>query len=412
MGKYIINGGKRLIGEVDIQGSKNSALAILFATLITDGETVLSEIPDISDVRDCIEILRYFGAEIEYFDKTTLKVNTSNLYYRPAPTYLTSKLRASSYLLGALTGKFGKCEFMQSGGCDFGSRPLDMHYQALEKLGASEENGVIEAKNGLKGANITFKSKSVGATINTIITASKSMGVTIINNAAREPHVKDLACFLNNCGAEIMGAGTDTVTVIGKNRLQGCNYRVDTDMIEAGTFLVASLMTGGKIICKNAPSGELIALFNTLKKCGAEIEIKNDGVLATATKILRANIITAPYPLFPTDLQPQIAALLGLAAGKSTITETVFSNRFAYVGELQKTGFNAEIKSDTLHISGTKRYHGAKMRATDLRGGAAMVLATLNSHGQSEISNAELIERGYSDFVEKLTNLGADIKRG
>lgn len=411
MGKYIVNGGKRLCGEVNIQGSKNSALPILFATLITDGQTVLSDVPDISDVGACIEILRYFGTEIEYYDKTTLKIDTKNVCYRPCPTTLTTRLRASSYLLGSLTAKFGKCEFEASGGCDFGSRPLNMHYQVLTSLGATEKNGVIEVKNELKGAEIVFKSKSVGATVNAIICAAKSKGTTVIKNAACEPHVNDLACFLNHCGAEIIGAGTSTVSVIGKDRLLGTRYTVCSDMIEAGTFLVASLMTKGKIICKNAPLCQLKSLFVALKDVGAEISIKNGDIIVFADKINPTCVITAPYPDFPTDLQPQISALLGLAKGESVINETVFSNRFAYVSELQKAGFKAQIEASKMKISGINRYTPCKMTATDLRGGAAMVLAALNSDGESEIINSELIERGYSDLVQKLTNLGADIKR-
>lgn len=411
MGKYIINGGSRLKGDIYIQGSKNSALAILIATMITDGETVLTNIPDIADVRVCIDILRHYGVSVQYCGKTTVVINTKDIFYNQTNSELNSKMRASSYLLSALLSRFGKSELPESGGCDLGKRPLDLHINALTLLGAVEENGMLTSNKGLKGSIIDFKSKTVGGTVNAIISAAKADGVTIIKNAAREPHIRDLACFLNHCGAEIIGAGSDKITVVGKKSLHGCRYQIDADMIEAGTMLIASLVTGGKIRCNNAPIDELGSFIDFLRRSGAEISYNGSTVTAVLEKLYPTDIITAPYPAFPTDLQPQACVLLGLANGKSSITETVFESRFAYTTELSKAGLLASISNNTLNISGIQCYHSSHMNATDLRGGVAMVLAALNAKGKSIITNTELIERGYSDFTERLSLLGADIKK-
>ncbi len=412
MDEYIICGGAPLCGEVVIDGSKNSSLAILIAVLAVDGECNISGLPDISDVKVAFDILSYYGAKIEKTSETSVKISTKDIEYKPIPAHLTVKMRASGYLFGALLAKFGKCEILQSGGCDFGSRPMNLHFSAFSAMGARERDGVISAPNGLHGGGIIFPIKSVGATINAIIAASKACGVTVIKNAACEPHVIDLAYFLNACGAEIRGAGTDTVTVYGKRRLHGANYRVDTDMIEAGTFLISALATYGSITCVNAPTAELDSLLSTLRRTGADIQLRKGAVSASCKKILPTNVITAPYPAFPTDLQPQIAALLGLAKGGSSVKETVFNNRFAYVDEIKRCGFSSSLIGDTLKISGISRYSGAKMRATDLRGGAAALICALNAEGVSTVTNTKLIERGYCNMVKKLQNLGANIKKG
>ncbi len=412
MDRYVTCGGTPLCGEVVIDGSKNSSLAILIATLAVDGECIISNIPNISDVAVALDILSYYGAEIQKISEKTVKINTENIAYKPIPSHLTVKMRASGYLLGALLARFNKCESLQSGGCDFGTRPMNLHYCAFSALGANEKNGAITAKGGLKGGGITFPIKSVGATINAIIASSKANGVTVIKNAAREPHVADLARFLNTCGAEIHGAGTDTVTVYGKNKLHGTRYTVDGDMIEAGTFLIAGLATGGKVSCINAPCAELGSLMCALRRMGADVSVSGNSISAHCKHLLPANIITAPYPAFPTDLQPQISALLGLARGESSVKETIFNNRFAYVDEIKNCGFTSNLVGNTLKIQGVPRYNGAKMKATDLRGGAAALICALNAFEISEITNIQLIERGYCNIITKLQKLGANIKKG
>lgn len=411
MKKYIIRGTNRLWGEIDIQGCKNSALAILIAALTVDGEIIISGLPDISDVHTCLQILEYYGCKTEYLDKTTVQIRTNDVEYRPMPTFLTVKLRASSYLLGALISRFGKCELPKSGGCNFGVRPLNYHIDALKTLGAfeNEENGTISASCGLKGGLIRFPYKTVGGTVNALIASAKASGTTVICNAAKEPHINDLAGFLNSCGAEIYGAGTDIITVKGVNSLNGNSYTVDTDMIEAGTFLIAAMATNGKIRCNSAPVFQLRSVLEVLERIGADIEIGSDNIIVSASALLATDVITEPYPSFPTDLQPQISTLLGIAKGESSVRETVFESRFAYLSEIEKCGMKYKIQGDTLKISGVEHYCCADMTATDLRGGAAAVIAALNANGKSEIDNIALIERGYSSFHTKLASLGADI---
>lgn len=411
MEKYVIDGGKELFGTVEISGSKNSALAILFSALTVDGECIIENIPNISDVAVAIEILKYYGCDIEYVESNTVKINTSNIAYRPAPKHLTEKMRASSYLLGALLNRFGMCETVKSGGCDFGGRPIDFHIDALKKLGASVSSEAITAKKGLNGAFILFPKKTVGGTINTIIAATKANGITTIKNAACEPHVSNTASFLNKCGAEIYGAGSDTVTVIGKERLYGSRYKVDSDMIEAGTYITASIATSGKIICTNAPINELNAFIRVLENMGCIVTTKQDSISVLANKTASTYIRTAPYPGFPTDFQPQICALLGISKGRSYVTEAIFNKRFAYLEELKKFGITYTLENNTVIIDGIKRYHAASVNATDLRGGAAMIICALNANGKSEILSSSIIERGYPNITEKFTRLGADIKK-
>ncbi|MBR2474697.1 MAG: UDP-N-acetylglucosamine 1-carboxyvinyltransferase [Clostridia bacterium] len=411
MSKYIIHGANKLSGEITVQGCKNSALAVLFACLTVDGETVISGLPDISDVKVCLEILAYYGCTVKYLDKTTVKIITRDIEYRPYPKHLTVKLRASSYLIGALMSRFGKCVLPESGGCDIGARPLNLHIDAIKALGAEEnaENGKLYARNGLKGSIIRFPSKTVGGTVNAVIAASKADGVTVICNAAREPHISDLCGFLNTCGAQIYGAGDDVITVKGVRSLNGKSYRIDSDMIEAGTFMIAALATKGRVKCVNAPVHQLKATISALEAIGAEVIRTADSVTASADSLSATDIVTAPYPAFPTDLQPQISALLGISKGESHVHETVFENRFLYINELRKCGMDCILDENKLTVKGIKQYNGACLSATDLRGGAAMVIAALNANEKSVIDNVSFIERGYSSFHTKLASLGADI---
>lgn len=411
MGKYVINGARSLVGDTVIQGSKNSALAILISSLVTEGDSLISNLPKINDVKVCIEILRMSGATVIYEDENTVRINTKNVGFCHIPSSITSKLRASSYLLGALTARAGSCAVPESGGCNFGTRPIDLHVYALEKLGATENNGLIEAKNGLKGARINFPIKTVGATINAVIAATKANGVTVIENAAREPHVKELCKYLIGCGAEIIGGGTDKITVRGRSKLHGCAHTIGADMIEAGTYACFALATGGKIRFAYPEIRELSSFFDTIRSIGANVEYDSCKVTVSSNKILSTDIVTAPFPFFPTDLQPQITALLGIADGNSKITEAVFKTRFGYLKELSKFGLNFEMNDNTVTVHGIKEYSSANAKATDLRGGAAVLLCALNAKGTSVIDEAEIVERGYSHICLKLCQLGADIAK-
>lgn len=412
MGKFIISGGNRLSGDIEINGSKNSALAILFACIAVNGEIILRKVPDIADTRSCIEILKHYGLTVKYGEEDTLVINSRNAEYRPMPFHLTRRLRASSYLLGALLSRFGRCEIPKSGGCDIGARPLDLHISALKSLGATEGAGdMLLSVNGLTGCEIPFPIKTVGGTINAIISASKAKGKTVIRNAAREPHITDLTKFLISCGADIRGAGTDTVTVYGSEMLHGCDYTVGTDMIEAGTFMIAALATKGSVKCIHAPTEQLTALRDTLMHMGADITAEGTNITVRYRPLKPVNIVTSPYPGFPTDLQPQLSALLGSVSGSSSVTETVFENRYGYANELRKFGMICNQVNNKLYIEGVDRYNCADVMATDLRGGAACVIASLCASGSSAVYNAEIIDRGYSSIERRLTALGADIRR-
>lgn len=412
MKKYLINGGNRLHGEISVQGSKNSAVAILIACIITDGEILLTNLPDISDVTNCLKILTYYGCDVQYQDKNTVRIKTGYQENRPLPEELAKTMRASSYLLGALLSRFGSCRLPESGGCNFGKRPIDFHINALKALGAYEntENDTLTAHNGLTAGNIFFPAKTVGGTVNAIIAAAKARGTTVIHNAAREPHIKDLASFLNSCGAEIFGAGSDTVIINGKRKLHGCKYKIDYDMIEAGTYMLAALASNGKICCKNTPVSEMQSFFSVLKKLGAVITAKNNSICVSGKNLRPIETVTAPYPGFPTDLQPQLCTLLGIVKGNSTVKETIFENRFLYAKELLKAGFVYDIDGRLMRITGIQRYRSAEFTATDLRGGAALAIAALNADGKSSLKNVEYIERGYSQFAKKLASVGADIR--
>lgn len=413
MESYIINGGVKLKGKIPIQGSKNSSVAVLIAALITEGTTEFHGIPDISDVSDCITILQCLGCNVEIIDKSVIRVNTAGAENGKIPDELLCRMRASSYLIGALLSKFGICDNIISGGCDFGSRPLDLHILAMEKLGAkyaqTEYGELLSAPQGLHGGEISFPVRTVGGTINAMIASAKADGITIIRGAACEPHISDVALFLNRCGADIRGAGSDTIVIHGVKKLHGCNFTVCSDMIEAGTFITYSLLTGGDITCNNAPVSQLGAFIELIKDMGANIETGDNSVRVRPSALTPSSIYTAPYPGFPTDLHPQTAVLMSLADGNSELLETVFENRFRYLEPLRSLGLKAEVCGSKLTIFGNTVYKGGKVSATDLRGGAALVGAALCAVGTSVINEVSYIERGYSGFVNKLRALGADI---
>jgi len=414
--KIVINGGNPLRGSVSISGFKNAALPIIVATVLTGDVCVLENIPAIRDVEKALEILEAMGASVRMIGRTTVEIDTANVEYGTSPAALVSKLRGSTYLIGAELGRFGKAHVGWPGGCDIGNRPIDQHIKAFEALGAtvSTDNGFIDvtAPEGLKGNSIYFDTTSVGATANSILAAVLAEGVTVIENPAKEPHIVDLANFLNTCGASITGAGTDVIKIKGVNKLHGCTYSIIPDMIEAGTFMIAAVATGGRVRVDGVIPKHMDCLSAKLEEMGATVEEIDDSLIVSCLeRPEKTNVKTLPYPGFPTDLQPQMATLLCLANGVSHVTETVFENRFKYVDELQKMGAKVRVDGKTAIIEGVDQLSGADLKAIDLRAGAAMVIAGLAASGTSSIYNISSIERGYDNIVEKLRALGADIKK-
>ena len=415
MDKFIINGGKKLCGEVTISGAKNAAVAIIPATALVEGICRIENIPDIKDVFFLIDILKRMGAQVKYIDNTTLEIDCSHMTIAHVPGELSRKLRASCYFLGALIGRFSHAQVGMPGGCDFGVRSIDQHIKGLETLGAkiSIEHGVITAKvQNLAGNSVYFDVISVGATINVMLAAVRAKGLTIIENAAKEPHIVDLANFLNSMGADIMGAGTDLIKIRGVERLYGGTYSIIPDQIEAGTYMAAAAITGGEVLIKNVIPKHLESISAKFIEMGVEITEFDDAVLIKRKgPITKANIKTIPYPGFPTDMQPQAVTLLCLAKGTSIVTEGVFDNRFGYVDEIKRMGVNIKVDGKVAVIEGVPRLTGATLKACDLRGGAAMMLAGLAATGQTVIDETYHIDRGYEDIVGKLQGLGADITR-
>ena len=416
MEKIIINGGKPLVGEVTICGAKNSVVGLIPAALLAEeGVCVLENIPGISGVSMMLSILKSLGARVKVINKNTVEIDSRNIITNVVPYEMSKKLRASYYLIGALLGRFKKAKVAMPGGCDFGTRPIDQHLKSFEALGATVEieNGMVNASaDNLIGSSIYMDVVSVGATINAMLAAVKARGLTIIENAAREPHIVDIANFLNAMGADVRGAGTDVIKIRGVEKLHGCTYSVIPDQIEAGTYMAAVVATGGKALIKNVIPKHLESIMTKLVECGATIEEYDDSLLISREKpLVKCDVKTMPHPGFPTDMQPQFTALLSLASGVSAVYENVWDNRFKYVDQLVKMGAKIKVSGKLATIEGVEHLEGAPVGATDLRAGAALIIAGLCAHGTTEVENVEYIERGYDSIVEKLSAMGADIKR-
>ena len=415
MEKYVINGGKPLQGEVDISGAKNAAVAIIPAALMVDGVCRIENMPQISDTDMLLTILSQLGAKVRVLCPGTIEIDSRDVRFCDAPFELMRKIRASYYLIGAMLGRFGSAKTTMPGGCNFGVRPIDQHIKGMTALGAEVDvrNGFVyaEAPGGkLHGAKIYLDKVSVGATMNIILAATMASGRTIIENAAREPHIVDLANFLNSMGADIRGAGTDTIKVNGVDKLHGGSYSIIPDQIEAGTYMVAAAATGGEVLVKNVIPKHLDCISAKLRETGTIVQEYEDSVLVKGNGHLRkANVKTLPYPGFPTDMQPQMGALLCMANGTSVITEGIYDNRFKYVNELRKMGADIQVDGRIAIFEGGAQLTGAPVMACDLRAGAAMVIAGLCAKGVTEIEDIHFIERGYENFVGKLRALGADI---
>ena len=414
MDKYVIKGGKKLYGEVEISGAKNAAVAIIPAVLMVNGVCRLENLPQISDTDKLLQILSMMGAKVRFICPGTVDVDCSNVYLSDRIFSLTRQIRASYYLIGSMLGRFGKARTTMPGGCNFGVRPIDQHIKGMKALGASIGigRGLINAEtpNGLHGAHIYLDKVSVGATINVMIAAVMAKGRTVIENVAREPHIVDLANFLNSMGADVRGAGTDVIKVRGVEVLHGGTYTLIPDQIEAGTFMTAVAGTGGEVRINNVIPRHLECISAKLREMGVEIEEYGDAISVKREGPLeRCNVKTQPYPGFPTDMQPQITTVLCMAEGTSVVTEGVWDNRYKYVNELRKMGAEIQVSGKTAIIEGGRKLTGAPVAACDLRAGAAMVVAGLCAEGTTVVEDVVFIERGYQDIVGKLRALGADI---
>ena len=412
----MINGLKRLKGEVSISGAKNAAVAILPAAILSDGVCIIENVPDILDISILKNILHEIGAKITRINETSIQIDASGINSYTATNKEIGQLRASYYLMGALLGRFKKAVVTFPGGCDFGVRPIDQHIKGFEALGAKveiEHGKVIINASKLVGAPVYLDVVSVGATINIMLAAVKAEGVTTIENAAKEPHIVDLANFLNAMGADIKGAGTDVIKIKGKRELKGGHtYTIIPDQIEAGTFMIAAAATRGDVLIKNIIPKHMESLTAKLQEMRVKVDSYDDSIrVSCREKIQKVNIKTLPYPGFPTDLQPPITSLLCRAEGTSTITEGVWDNRFQYVDELKRMGAKIKVEGRMAVVEGPVNLSGAPIRALDLRAGAAMVIAGLMARGETAISNLEYIDRGYEKLDEKLRDLGANIKR-
>ena len=417
MNQYIINGNRPLFGEVTISGAKNAAVAIIPAALMVDGICRIENIPQISDVTLLFSILDELGARVRLLNQHAVEIDSRHIRSTKPSVDLVRKIRASYYLIGALLGRFGQATVAMPGGCNFGVRPIDQHVKGFKALGAEVTEGnyvhaAAKAENGrLQGANVYLDVVSVGATMNVMMAAALAEGTTVIENCAKEPHIVDLANFLNSMGAEIKGAGTDTIKVRGVERLSGGTYCIIPDQIEAGTYMTAVAATGGQLLIKNVIPKHMECISAKLMEMGVYVEEMDDTLLVRRTgALMRTNVKTQPYPGFPTDMQPQIAAVLALAQGTSLVTEAVWSNRFRYVDELKRLGAQIQVDGRVAVIEGVEYFEGAPVEACDLRAGAAMVVAALAARGTTEISNVQYIERGYEDLVGKLRAVGADIR--
>ena len=415
MEKMIINGGRPLRGEVTVSGAKNAVLALLSATVLAKDTCRIDNLPNISDVSIMLHILHQLGADVKRVGRHAVEINTRYFNSGVVPHELTKHFRASYYLLGALFGRFGHARVAMPGGCDFGVRHIDQHIRGFELLGASvsfEENAVIALKSEQpSGAPVYLDMASVGATINIMLAAVRARGVTIIENAAKEPHVVDLANFLNSMGADVRGAGTDVVKIHGVRELHGCDYATIPDQIEAGTYMAAAAATGGEVLIRNVIPKHMESITAKLLECGVTVEEFDDSILVAAPhRLQRCKIKTQPHPGFPTDMQPQFGALLATAEGTSIISEGIYDNRFRYMEQLVRMGGDIKVDGKVAVIEGVDHLKGAPVKAYDLRAGAAMVIAGLMAQGTTEIEDIEYIDRGYEDIVGKLAELGAEIR--
>ncbi len=415
MEKYIVRGGKPLSGTVGISGAKNAAVSVIPAALLVNGVCRVENVPQISDTDTLFGIISGLGAKVRMLGRGIFEIDCRSVHYTDAPYEMMRKIRASYYLIGSMLGRFGSAKATMPGGCNFGVRPIDQHIKGMNALGANVDirEGFIfaEAKGGrLRGARIYLDKVSVGATINIMIAAATAEGRTVLENAAREPHIVDLANFLNSMGADVRGAGTDSIRINGVERLAGGTYTIIPDQIEAGTYLAAATATGGEVLVKNVIPKHLECITAKLREMGATIEEYEDAVLIRREGPLRkTNIKTQPYPGFPTDMQPQMCAMLAIAEGTSVVTESVWDNRYKYVDELKKMGADIQVDGKTAVIEGVRRLTGAPVAACDLRAGAAIVIAGLCAEGITRVEDVYYIERGYEDFVGKMRGLGADI---
>ncbi len=419
MDRFVVKGGNALCGTIEVGGMKNAAVAIIFATILNEDECIIRNLPDISDVVDGFAILEKMGALVERLDKTTYKVDTKNVICGSSPYEYVRKMRASYYILGAELGRFGNAHTAYPGGCDFGVRPIDQHIKGFRALGAAvttieDDKSFIDCKSeaGLVGNTVYMDVVSVGATINIMLAASRAQGVTVIENAAREPHVVDLANFLNASGAMISGAGTDTIKIKGVEKLHGTDYTIIPDMIEAGTYMIAAAATGGELTITNVIPKHLDSITAKLCEMGVEVEEFDEAVRVKSTgKLCGIDVKTLPYPGFPTDMNPQMGLLMCLAEGTSVMREGVWDNRFRYTEELKLMGADIQVDMSGKQATfrGVESLVGAHVRAVDLRAGAAVIVAGLCAKGTTEITQIHHILRGYENITEKLRAVGADI---
>ena len=415
MEQYIIKGGLPLVGEVEIGGAKNAALAIIAAAIMTDETVIIENLPDVRDINVLLDAMQEIGANVIRVDRHTARINGGKIGAHSVDYEFIKKIRASYYLLGALLGKYKEASVPLPGGCNIGSRPIDQHIKGFEALGAEVkiEGGFINAKaEHLHGAHIYLDMESVGATINIMMAASMAEGNTVIENVAKEPHVVDVANFLNSMGANIKGAGTDVIRIKGVKNLHRTEYSIIPDQIEAGTFMFAAAATCGDVLVKNINPKHMEGASAKLMEMGCIVEEYDDAIRVIGRKPLKpTRVKTAPYPGFPTDMQPQIAAALALADGTSMVTESIFENRFKYVDELARMGANIKVEGNRAVVMGVEKYTGARVSAPDLRAGAALVIAGLAAEGITIVDDIHYVQRGYERFEEKMQGLGAKMER-
>ena len=415
MEQYVIKGGSPLYGEVEIGGAKNAALAILAASVMTDETVTIENLPNVRDINVLLQAIEGIGAKVERVDAHKVMISGSSIQDVTVDNEYIRKIRASYYLIGALLGKYKKAQVALPGGCEIGSRPIDLHIKGFRAMGADVDiaHGLVCAEaTGLKGTHIYLDKVSVGATMNIMMAAAMAEGKTVIENAAKEPHVVDLANFLNSMGASIRGAGTDVIRIVGTDKLHGTEYSIIPDQIEAGTFMFAAAAAGGNVLVKNVIPKHLEATTAKLLEVGCTIEEFDDAVrVISSGKLTHTQVTTLPYPGFPTDMQPQMAVVLAIAEGTSTITESIFENRFRYVDELTRMGASIKVESNIAIITGVEKYTVARVNAPDLRAGAALVIAGLCAEGVTIIDDIHYVERGYEDFEGKLRGIGAQMEK-